>query len=141
MKEEEISEITDFDAGYFGANRMKVLSKLYHENPDCCFASRVGSNTVGYIMSRRIQNGYRIGPWTSMPENPKTAQELLTKCMETVEPDTNVYVGVPELNMTAVEILQKNGFKQYSKSIRMRFGKKLVEQANGIFAIGGPMKG
>ena len=141
MQEEEISKIADFDAEYFGANRMRVLSRLYQENPDCCFVSHIGSDITGYVMSRRMQNGYRIGPWTSMPENQKIAQELLTKCMETIKPDTNVYVGVPELNVTAVEILQKNGFKQYSKSIRMMFGKKLAEQTSGIFAIGGPMKG
>ncbi len=141
MQEEEISEIADFDAEYFGANRMRVLSRLYRENPDRCFVSRVGCNIVGYAMSRRMQSGYRIGPWTSTPENPKIAQELLTKCMETIKPDTNVYVGMPELNKTAAEILQKNGFKQYSKSIRMRLGKKLTEHPSGIFAIGGPMKG
>jgi N-acetylglutamate synthase-like GNAT family acetyltransferase len=55
----------------------------------------------------------------------------------------NQYLSrVPALNKDAIEILQEFGFEQYSKSIRMRFGKNLRnERLNGIFAIGGPMKG
>jgi hypothetical protein len=54
----------------------------------------------------------------------------------------NMYLGVPAVNKGAVEILQEFGFEQYSKSIRMHFGKNLrKERTSGIFAIGGAMKG
>jgi hypothetical protein len=47
----------------------------------------------------------------------------------------------PAPNQFAIEVLREFGFEQYSKSIRMRLGKKLIERGNGVFAIGGPMKG
>jgi hypothetical protein len=59
-----------------------------------------------------------------------------------IEENVRLYVGVPAVNEKAVEILQDFGFKQYSKSIRMLFGKELeTEYVSGIFAIGGPEEG
>lgn len=48
---------------------------------------------------------------------------------------------LPSPNKSAIRVLSKHGFSQYSKSIRMTFGKRIVEQPSGIFAIGGAMKG
>jgi len=142
LKKEKMKEIAEFDAEYFGVNRIKVLSKLYHDNPKLCFASYAGSKLVGYIMCRKAEKGYRVGPWVCSLENPQAARELLTKCMENVGENAKVYVGVLAVNKTAVEIMRDFGFEQYSKSIRMYVGKKLeTEHINGVFAIGGPEKG
>jgi len=142
LKGEMIKEVAGFDAEYFGANRIKVLSSLYHDHPKLCFVSYVGSKLVGYIMCRKAEKGYRVGPWVCNPENPRASRELLTKCMETIEENAKLYVGVPAVNKKAVEILQDFGFEQYSKSIRMRFGKEIENEcAKGIFSIGGPEKG
>lgn len=142
LKKEMMKEVAGFDAEYFGANRIKVLNSLYHDNPKLCFVSYAGSKLVGYIMCRKVEKGYRVGPWVCNPKNPQAASELLTKCMETIEENVKLYVGVPAVNNKAVEILQGLGFEQYSKSIRMRIGKKLkTERASKVFAIGGPEKG
>ncbi len=142
LKEEIIKEVVRFDAEYFGANRINVLNSLYHDHPKLCFVSYAESKLVGYIMCHKAEKGYRVGPWVCNPEDPQAARELLTKCMETIEENAKLYVGVPAVNKKAVEILQNFGFEQYSKSIRMRFGKKLeTECASDIFAIGGPEKG
>lgn len=93
-------------------------------------------------MCRKAEKGYNVGPFVCKPEEPQTAQDLLTKCMEKLGPETSMYLGVPAVNQDAVEILQELDFEQYSKSIRMRLGKSLAtERVNGIFAIGGAMKG
>jgi len=142
LKKEEVTELAKFDAEYFGANRIKVLMRLYHDNPKLCHVSYTKSKTTGYIMCRKAEIGYRIGPWVCNPEHPKAAQELLMKCMDTIGRNKKLYVGVPAVNKKAVEILHDLNFKQYSKSIRMYLGKKLeTERASGIFAIGGPEKG
>jgi ribosomal protein S18 acetylase RimI-like enzyme len=142
LKEGMIRKVAMFDAEYFGANRTKVLSSLYHDHPKLCFVSCAGPELVGYIMCRMAEKGYRMGPWVCNPENPQAAKELLTECMKTMEENAKLYVGVPAVNKKAVEILQGFGFEQYSKSIRMHFGKELeTECTTGIFAIGGPEKG
>jgi hypothetical protein len=92
-------------------------------------------------MCRKAEKGYRIGPWVCSPASPQVARKLLMKCMEAIEKNAKLYVGVPAINKKAIEILQDFGFEQYSKSIRMHFGKKLTECATGVLAIGGPEKG
>jgi ribosomal protein S18 acetylase RimI-like enzyme len=142
FEKERMSEIAGFDAAYFGADRTRVLMSLYQENPDLCFASYDGSKIVGYIMCRKAEEGCNVGPFVCDPEEPQTARGLLAKCMQEIGSKMNMYLGVSAVNRGAVEILQEFGFEQYSKSIRMRFGKNLRnERTGGIFAIGGAMKG
>ena len=142
LRKEEITEFAKFDAEYFGANRIKVLSGLYQDSPQLCFVSYTGSKIAGYIMCRKTESGYSIGPWVCNPENPQVARELLMKCIKTTGRNEKLYVGFPSVNNIAVKILHDFNFRQYSKSIRMYFGKKLeTECADGIFAIGGPEKG
>jgi len=142
LKKNELSEIAKFDSTYFGANRAKVLRLLYADNPEVCFTSRIGSQIIGYIMCYEVETGYRIGPWVCNPSYPPNAKELIVKSLEIIKPNIKLYVGVPALNNMAVKILQDLGFTQYSKSIRMYFGKKLEnEHTEGIFSIGGAENG
>jgi ribosomal protein S18 acetylase RimI-like enzyme len=142
IQNERISEIAEFDAECFGANRTKVLMSIHREFPKLCFVSYNGSEVAGYIMCRKAKRGYKIGPFVCNPEEPQTARDLLAKCMQRIGSKTSVYLGVPAVNKGAVEILQEFGFEPYSKSIRMRFGRNLThERPSGIFAIGGAMKG
>jgi GNAT superfamily N-acetyltransferase len=137
----ELSEIGRFDAEYFGADRTKVLNGLCREFPGLCFVLRGESGLTGYIMCREAASGYRLGPWVCKPGNRLEATTLLTACLFKVKEGEKVYVGVPGLNTTAVNILEEFGFRQYYKSIRMRYGKKLDDCVDGVFAIGGPEKG
>lgn len=142
LEKEMMTKIAAFDSEYFGGDRSRVLKKLFEENTRRCFVSYAESEVAGYIMSRRLEKGYRIGPWVCDPKNQQTATDLLTNCMEALGHDTAIYVGVPAINKLAVELLRESGFEQYSKSIRMRYGKKLEnDRAEGIFGIGGPEKG
>ena len=142
LKKKEMTQLAEFDAEYFGANRIRVLDGLYQDNPQLCFVSNNGSKIVGYLMCYKAENGYRIGPLVCNPENPQAACELLVECVKTLGQNAKLYVGVPTVNEIAVGILRDCDFRQYSKSIRMYFGEKLeTERVNGIFAIGGPEKG
>jgi len=142
LKNREITQLAEFDAEYFGANRIKVLSELYQDNPQLCFVSHDGSKVAGYIMCYEAESGYRIGPLVCNPENPQVACGLLVECMKAIRGNKKFYVGVPAVNGIAVEIFQDFDFRQYSKSIRMYFGEKLeTERVDGVFAIGGPEKG
>lgn len=137
-----LKEAAKFDAGYFGADRSEVLTRLYNDYTKLCLVSCIESRIVGYIMCRKAENGYRAGPWVCTPEDSHAPRELLAKCTEILGQNAELYVGVPAANKVAVEIMQEFGFEQYSKSIRMRFGKKLeTDNINGVFAIGGPEKG
>ena len=136
-----VASIVSFDADYFGAERTRVLSRLFDENPELSFVSHSGTSVVGYIACREAEVGYNIGPWVCKPNQQQIAEELLLTCLSRLETHAKVYVGLPWPNKSAIRVLSKHGFSQYSKSIRMTFGKRIVEQPSGIFAIGGAMKG
>lgn len=141
MIADEIAEVAMFDEKYFGADRSKVLGRLFQDYPELCFVSHEASGVEGYVMCRSAEFGYKLGPWVCKPESPEGAENLLSACLSATEPESKIFIGTPAPNRTAIEILQKLGFKQYSRSIRMRHGKTLNDRIGGIFAIGGPMKG
>jgi ribosomal protein S18 acetylase RimI-like enzyme len=142
LRGNQITETAEFDSRYFGANRTRVLRQLFEDNPELCFTSRKNSQIVGYIMCYEMETGYRIGPWICSPHHPKTAKGLILKCVQTIETNAKLYVGVPAVNNTSVKLLQDLGFELYCKSVRMYLGKKHAnEHAGFIFSIGGPENG
>lgn len=142
ISENEIAKIAKFDEMYFGVNRERVLRKLYADNPETCFAARENSKIVGYIFCCRMEIGYRIGPWVCIPNYVEIAKQLILKCMEIIEANAKLYVGVPGVNEAAVRLLQDLKFRLCPKSIRMYFGRKLEsDRIQGIFSISGPEKG
>jgi len=141
MSKTMVDEVAKFDAEYFGAERTKVIERLYEAHPELCFVSRSGSKICGYIMSRKAEEGYSVGPWVCAPEKKNTADSLLTACLQRIDDADIVYIGVPAPNQSAIEILRNKGFVQFSKSIRMLCGERLSDRVKGVFAIGGAMKG
>ncbi|NIO36267.1 GNAT family N-acetyltransferase [Candidatus Bathyarchaeota archaeon] len=139
---ERVEELAEFDSQYFGANRIKVLTALYQDDPQYCFISHNQSGIAGYIICRQAETGYRVGPWVCDPKNEMVALELLMTCVNRVEHGQKLYIGVPAVNEAAMNIVQNLNFQQYSKSIRMVLGQEIKnEHVNGVFAIGGPEKG
>ena len=137
-----MGELEKFDAKSFGRDRPRVLPSLFQEYPQFCFISRSGSKVVGYIMCRKALVGYKLGPWVCNSDKPEIARQLLTHCLRKPEPHSEVSIGVPSVNTASVRILEQLGFTNYSHSIRMRYGEPLENECvNGVFAIGGPMKG
>lgn len=142
FRQEMIERIAEFDARYFGANRERVLRKLYEAFPDLCFVVTSKSEVSGYIMCRKADSGYNLGPWVCVPKDKIAAVHLLATCLNQIDTKELVYIGVPERNQSAQRILRRFGFSQYSKATRMSYGQQLQnEWPAGIFAIGGPMKG
>ena len=145
IKTEDLNKIAKFDMEYFGADRLKVLKAIYRDYPHLSFFAEKNSQIVGYIMARRTKNGFWIGPWVCNPKFSEAAKQLLNTYLSKVleEPeDFRVNIGVPAVNTYAVKFLKQEGFRMYSRSIRMFLGKKnLNEKIEGIYAIAGPEKG
>ncbi|NIM21935.1 MAG: GNAT family N-acetyltransferase [Candidatus Latescibacteria bacterium] len=138
----DLSELVVFDAKYFGADRRRVLGKLYEASPQLCFIAHTGTNVAGYVMCRKAHIGYNLGPLACIPQHPETASDLVRKCVGRLNSGAEIFVGVPAVNRAATQMWNELGFSEYSRSIRMRLGKDLEHECvDGIFAIAGPMKG
>lgn len=81
LKMEMLKETAKFDAEYFGENRIKVLMGFYYDHPKLCFVSNEGAKIVGYIMCRKTETGYKIGPLMCYSENHQVTREPLVKFM------------------------------------------------------------
>jgi len=141
MRSKDIPAVAKFDAEYFGGERSRVLSRLHEENPDRCLIARTDSRISGYIMYRKAKSGHRLGPCACEPDDPETARQLFAEGMNMIGFSEQIYVGVPAINKAAVDVMRRLGFEKYAKSIRMHFGEEPAGNANGVFALGDPMKG
>jgi len=141
IKEENLKNIAKFDSKYFGANRLRVLQSLFEDQTEQCFVAMAKQKTLGYIMSRKIQNANWIGPWVS--KNSETAEKLLFACIEAIGgEEIELRLGMPILNTNGIKLMKKLDFQQTSKSIRMVWGKRRHKgNIKGIYGIAGPEKG
>ncbi|MCJ7423633.1 hypothetical protein MUP01_05115 [Candidatus Bathyarchaeota archaeon] len=97
-----IDRVAAFAEKYFGANRMKVINQLFQEYPPHCFVARSDTIICGYIMCRKAETGYKLGPWICDQKHTETVEELLATCLSSLKQD-NVYVGVPSVNKAALK--------------------------------------
>lgn len=141
MENEDLESVVRLDTQFFGANRERVLRRVYKDFQDLCFVSFADGKLVGYIMAKKEINEIRVGPWICDPRHTEIAEELLKAILNKAE-GMKIWVGVPKGNKKSVNILKEYEFVDQPKSIRMYYGKRdYVELINGIFGIGAPKKG
>jgi len=142
MREKDVADVARFDVRYFGADRLRVLRSLLLDAPDLCYVAEDDTGVMGYIMARRGEGGFWVGPWVC--ERLRWARFLFDVLVEAVSgSDVALQVGVPAVNVKAQGLLEKLGFQLTGKSVRMVLGS--VEQgrddATHVYGIGGPEKG
>lgn len=141
IKKVELKELAKFDAECFGASRLKVLRSLYTDFPQHCLIAR-GATIIGYIMGRKTEMGYWLGPWVCADKHLEVARELIVSFMTALKANLKLKVGVPAPNRSGVQLLEELGFNLTSKSIRMFWGKRGHSgNVKENFAIGGLEKG
>jgi len=141
MESEDIERLTALDSKYFGSSRIRVLMKLFEDYSDHCFVANHDQKRAGYIMARKIQDAYWIGPWVC--EDPDLSRRLLETCMRSVQgKDVELRIGFPSPNEAVSTLAQKEGFKFTGRSRRMVFGpRRYCGIPQGVYGIAGPEKG
>jgi predicted N-acetyltransferase YhbS len=141
MENEDLEGVVRLDTQFFGANRERVLRRVYKDFQDLCFVSFTDEKLAGFIMAKRGLNEVKVGPWICDPKHTEAAEELL-KAILNEGKGMKIWVGVPSGNKKSVNILKDYGFVDQPKSIRMYYGKRdYVGLINGVFGIGAPEKG
>lgn len=141
MHENDISEVAEFDAQYFGANRLSILRRLYGDFSQYCFAAKENQRINGYIMARKTLDELWLGPWVCADS--QVAGFLFDALFESVRKEaTYLRLGFPALNTNARKLVEKLGFHLVGKSIHMiRGDRKNQGDVTCIYGIGGPEKG
>ena len=141
MDEADIDEIAEFDAQYFGANRLSILKSLHSDFPQYCFCAKENQRMNGYIMARKTLDEFWIGPWISVDS--KVAEFLFSSLFESMRKESRyLRLGFPALNTNARKLVDKLGLHLVGKSIHMiRGDRKGQGGLTCIYGIGGPEKG
>ncbi|MEM4246688.1 MAG: GNAT family N-acetyltransferase [Candidatus Bathyarchaeia archaeon] len=133
MERRDLKSVIDLDKDFFGADRSRVLTKIYSEFDELCWVSAYGKEVQGYIMGTR--SGYRIdiGPWAHGAEDGLNAITLLNTFLRRLA-GTEANIGVQAGNLKARLI--ESGFIVKSHVIRMFLnGKKPPTRDDCLLAI------
>ena len=118
---EDMAGLVAFDSEQFGARRTQVLKTLAEGHPLHSFMAK-REELLGYIMCRKTENGYWMGPWVSSDAG--VSEELLTAVLNSLdESNPTLRFGFPSTNKTMQELLRRSGIPSSGKSIRMVLGR------------------
>jgi GNAT superfamily N-acetyltransferase len=141
MRPSDLSDVTELDRGVFGAQRGRVLRRVFEDFPETCLVARAGGDLKGFIMAKEGEGFHRIGPWICDPERTDVAEGLLRRLMDELAGE-RLWAGVLEGNPASAEILSACGFSHVSTSLRMCLGHcESFGEVAWQFGLGGPDKG
>ena len=143
MAPADLDEVCRLDARLFGADRSRVLRRLYRDIPELAFVTPPQGAVTGYLMARQMDGGIRIGPAVVDVSGGETGGALpLMRALFAACPGTRIRTGLPEGNIAGREMLEEIGFREAQGCLRMRLGpEREGETVESIFGIGSGAKG
>ena len=113
--------VLEYDASHFPAKREKFI-KAWIAQPDSrALGIMEGEQLRGYGVIRRCENGFKIGPLFA--DNAGIALDLFNGLADHAAGEA-VFIDVPEINESAMKIVNNKGMKEVFGCARMYFGNK-----------------
>ncbi|WP_455368798.1 GNAT family N-acetyltransferase [[Eubacterium] cellulosolvens] len=141
LSEDLLHEILHLDKKIFGADRSRLLCRLYQEFPKNCFAAHYREKLVGYIMANGSEDEYELGPWVCLPKyQNKYAEQLLRAGINSLDKKI-IDLSTPLNNKMTEEILVNYGFKKQEIAVRMGCRNPSLGNIEGVLGIAGLDKG
>ncbi len=136
----ELPALAAFDRPFFGSDRLKVLQAFYHDYGDS-FHIWPGEGIQGYVVGARFSGGVEVAPWVANPERPQVGEDLLLHLLAQ-HPGVFFWLNVPKENEAARSIVERLGFEETFRTLRMHHGPKGHGiNGTGVFSLGGLEKG
>lgn len=139
LEDKDMLRILSIDRVQFGANRFLFLGSTLSANPDLGRLLEVDGQIAGFIMGSRRHGFVRLAPWV-MCSHFEMAKSILKDFAVQVS-GLEIRAGVLETSRKSIGLLKASGLYQESSSWRMVHGRDRVDFADGLFAIGSPMRG
>ena len=114
---QSLTEVAAYDQQYFGADRRQVLQSYLMAFPDRLIGARDG---VGKLIGYALAQPKRLGPWVAIDQ--QTAAALLEAARQYPFNDS-MEVLITSVNLTGIELLERNGFTQQRTLRHMQRGK------------------
>lgn len=111
------SSILEYDLRYFPANRSEFLKCWLNMPESYGFYFTDSDEILGYSIVRKCRTGYKIGPLFA--ENKEIANQLFVKINNSLPVDELLYLDIPEVNQSALELARKYNMEKVFGTARM----------------------
>ncbi len=112
----DLPALVEFDASYFGGQRLTILSAFAKDYPHRIFLAR---NHMDHITGYIIAENQHIGPWVAITAS--IAENLLQHAL-TLPFRRGPSLSIPERNTDGTQLITRYGFKQSSSRAFMYYG-------------------
>jgi ribosomal protein S18 acetylase RimI-like enzyme len=136
-QETELAGLAEFDAPYFGANRLKVLRALWQDFPEGFFVLRRHGELAGYVVAGGFSGGVEVAPLVATDQ--EAAHLLLSRAANL---GLQSFLSIPTANKEAVALVKGLHLKELFRSLRMYRGSwDHGGRLEGYYALAGLEKG
>ncbi len=127
--------ILDLDKRAFGADRSRLLRRLYHEFPKYWAWVTNSAKVSGYVLVKQYQDSSEIGPLICEHMNQEDVGKLLRSSISLTD-KWPLEMAVPESRLKVVEAAARLGFRVERKGFVMsyaRLGSVVIPTSVGAF--------
>lgn len=133
ITQKDLPNITTFDEKFFLAPRPKFLSCWISQKDAHAFMFKENNGKIsGYGVIRKCFQGHKIGPLFA--NTPKVAESIFESLMSTVSGE-EVFLDVPEPNIAAITLAQKNDMQPVFATARMYTKQVLALPLDKIYGV------
>jgi GNAT superfamily N-acetyltransferase len=135
---EHLPAIFRLDRQVSGADRRRLLRRLYEEEPAAMYVVRQGKRLAGYATSRCGSRAVQIGPAAARHTEAGLA---VLQAAASHRAGQQAFLDIPPKNLAAMAWAQAQGFTVQRNFLRMSRGPWLADRPTAIWASSGPEKG
>jgi GNAT superfamily N-acetyltransferase len=141
VRREDVEDVVTLDAASFGADRGKLLRRLFREFPDTSLVLRHGGEVRGYLVGNPGDASCEIAPWVCDPAVRGGPRRLLKHLVHSVG-SMEYGLAVSSRNKAAVALADRERFAIAFRCVEMvRGAKDRAGKVEALFALGGLEKG
>jgi ribosomal protein S18 acetylase RimI-like enzyme len=130
-KRQDIPELIDLDCRCFGANRKKLLERIFLNKGNICYISTESSEITGYVAAKVYDKMAEVGPLICQANRMEEAGLLLKTVFSRLD-GIETFTYIPKKEAELINMLYQAGVKEDFHVVRMFLGPAIAE--NCIYA-------
>ncbi|HKZ64381.1 MAG TPA: GNAT family N-acetyltransferase [Thermoplasmata archaeon] len=140
MRDDDLDALPDLDRTYFGADRGRLLRRLFSEFPSTSLVVDDGGEPVAFVFGNTSGTPCEVGPFVCPPGRAVDADNLLHAMFR--EADRRCAFSLPAVNEAGVAAARRAGLRETFRTLRMvRGSSEFGGDPAGIFGLAGLEKG
>lgn len=133
IQQEDFPTIYDYDQKIFGHSRKSFLKPWLVQSNGLALSFQKNHEIKGYGVIRKCEIGYKIGPLFC--EDRHIAEELFLSLLNAVEKGGKIYLDVPEINASALQLATKYDMQKSFETARMYTNPNVEYPIHKVFGV------